>query len=71
MFHAPGAADSEWRAFEGTPEGMRCRGRPVLLVDPRPSETTGAVIVYDGRAELEASPRELAEVAEEDISPLS
>ena len=70
LFHAPGAVGSVWRAFEGTPDGPQCRGRPVLLVDPRPSPS-GEVLVYDGREEWTARPRELAKVAEEDVGPLS
>ena len=40
------------------------------MVDPRPSPS-GEVLVYDGREEWTARPRELAEVAEEDVGPLS
>ena len=42
----------------------------MLLVDPRPY-ASGEVLVDDGRAEWTASPGDLAEVAEEDVGPLS
>ena len=70
LFHAPGVLHPSWRAFSETRAGPICRGRPVLLVDPRPT-STGEVLVDDGREEWTALPGDLAEVAEEDVGPLS
>ena len=71
VFHAPGVLDLSWRALsEEARDEVVSRGRPVLLVDPRPT-AEGMVRVDDGRAERMAPVGELAEVGEEEVGPLS
>ena len=71
LFFAPGVGHPSWRtSSEEARNATISNGRPVLLVDPRPS-AAAEVPVDDGRAEFAASLWELVQASADEVVPLS
>ena len=71
LFFAPGVGHPSWRtSSEEARNAAISNGRPVLLVDPRPS-AAAEVLVDDGRAEFAASLWELVQASADEVVPLS
>ena len=71
LFFAPGVGHPSWRtSSEEARNAIISSGRPVLLVDPRPS-AAAEVLVDDGRTEFAASLWELVQASADEVVPLS